>query len=300
MRNPAVMFSLIVIIGSLAVMITRGVKDRGKVLGVDFTGGTSLTFEFDKKVPIEMIRATLSDAGINDPGIQYQREMESTKEFLSIKTGVDSIKGRMPSDIVKESIAKDYFDAGFKVLLEDEVGPQIGSDLKMKALIAFGVSLVGMIIYLWCRFEFGFSMGAIVALMHDVLFTMGIYSLCGRQLNMSALAALLTIVGYSVNDTIVIFDRIRENLRLVRDKNFRQICNLSMNQTLSRTILTSGATLITVVMLLIFGGGAIYDFALTLFIGMIVGSYSTLFIATPVVLFWHQDKRPDFATKKKI
>ena len=143
------------------------------------------------------------------------------------------------------------------------------------------------------------AVGAIVALAHDVLFTVGVYSLCGRQISLPIVAALLTIVGYSVNDTIVVFDRIREDLRIVRNKNFKEICNLSINQTLSRTILTSLTTLITVVMLVLFGGGAINDFALALLIGVCVGTYSSIFVATPVVLLWHRDRKPEFATESK-
>ena len=178
---------------------------------------------------------------------------------------------------------------------EDEVGPQVGAELKTRALWSILMALLGIIIYISWRFELGFAIGAIVALAHDVLVTVGIYTLCGRQLSLPIVAALLTIVGYSVNDTIVVFDRIREDLKLVRDKSFKDICNLSINQTLSRTLLTSLTTLITVVMLLVFGGGAINDFALALFIGVLVGTYSSIFVATPVVLLWHRDRRPDFA-----
>ena len=132
-----------------------------------------------------------------------------------------------------------------------------------------------------------------------MLITVGIYTLCGRQLSLPVVAALLTIVGYSVNDTIVVFDRIREDLRLERNRSFTEICNLSINQTLSRTILTSATTLITIMMLLVFGGGAINDFALALFVGVLVGTYSSIFVATPVVLLWHKNKMPEFASVKK-
>jgi len=198
-------------------------------------------------------------------------------------------------DVVKKALNDSFPAAGFEVQQEDEVGPQVGAELKTRALWSIVFALLGIIIYISWRFELGFAIGAIVALAHDVLVTVGIYTLCGRQLSLPIVAALLTIVGYSVNDTIVVFDRIREDLRLVRDKSFKDICNLSINQTLSRTLLTSFTTLITVVMLLVFGGGAINDFALALFIGVLVGTYSSIFVATPVVLLWHRDRRPDFA-----
>jgi preprotein translocase SecF subunit len=149
------------------------------------------------------------------------------------------------------------------------------------------------------RYEFWFALGAIVALVHDVLVTMGIFSITGHQISLPIVAALLTIVGYSVNDTIVVFDRIREDLKLLKKPSFKEICNLSINQTLSRTLLTSFTTLITVAMLLIFGGGAIFDFALALCIGVLVGTYSSIFVATPIVLLWHRDKKPEFAASTK-
>jgi preprotein translocase SecF subunit len=198
-------------------------------------------------------------------------------------------------DVVKQALNDTFPASGFVVEQEDEVGPQVGAELKTRALWSILMALLGIIIYISWRFELGFAIGAIVALAHDVLVTVGIYTLCGRQLSLPIVAALLTIVGYSVNDTIVVFDRIREDLKLVRDKSFKDICNLSINQTLSRTLLTSLTTLITVVMLLVFGGGAINDFALALFIGVLVGTYSSIFVATPVVLLWHRDRRPDFA-----
>jgi len=148
-----------------------------------------------------------------------------------------------------------------------------------------------IIIYVSARFEFSFAVGGIVALFHDVLMAAGLYCLCDRQINMTIIAALLTIIGYSINDTIVIFDRIRENVKLMRDKNFVDICNLSVNQTLSRTILTSFATMLSVLTLFFFGGGAINDFALIMIFGMISGTYSTVFIATPIAIWFKNLKK---------
>jgi len=186
-------------------------------------------------------------------------------------------------------------ESQFVVMQEDAVGTQVGAELKKRAVWSIVLAMLGIIVYLSWRFEFGFAIGAIVAIAHDVLVAVGLYCLCGRQLSLPVVAALLTIVGYSVNDTIVVFDRIREDLKLRRSDSFKSICNLSINQTLSRTLLTSVTTLIAVVMLLVFGGGAINDFALTLFIGVLVGTYSSIFVATPVVLAWYRDRRPDFA-----
>jgi len=248
---------------------------------------------------VESIRDTLAAAGIGEVHIQYQKDIDQLVDTaLQIKVGDEPIGGEKPSEIVKRSLVEKHADAGFTLSQEDEVGPQIGRELKRRAVWSIVVALLGIIIYLSWRFELGFAIGAIVALAHDVLVTVGVYSLFGRQLSLPIVAALLTIVGYSVNDTIVVFDRIREDLRLIRNKSFKEICNLSINQTLSRTLLTSLTTLITVVMLLVFGGGAINDFALALCIGVLVGTYSSIFVATPVVLLWHRDRRPEFAAKK--
>lgn len=299
-RKVAAAISIVLIVVSWGLMISRGIDRPDDVFGVDFMGGSSMTFEFKTKQPVESIRETLASVGIREAHIQYQKEMKTGgKEFLQIKTGSDLIGDAKPIDIVKKSLNSTYPDSNFNIMQSDEVGPQIGKELKKSALLSIILAMFGIIVYISWRFELGFAIGAIVALSHDVLVTVGIYSMFGRQISLPIVAALLTIVGYSVNDTIVVFDRIRENLKLVHDKSFMEICNLSINQTLRRTVLTSLTTLITIVMLLIFGGGAINDFALALCIGVIVGTYSSIFVATPVVLLWHRGKKPAFAVGKK-
>lgn len=298
-RKIAVGVSVIAIIISWGLMIAQGIKEPGKIFGVDFTGGLSVTFMLDKKQPVESIRDALSSSGIREAYIQYQEEIEKGgNAVLQIRTGADLIDGKKPAHLIKNVLKDKFPDAGFTVAQEDEVGPQVGEELKRSAVWSIILAWLGIIIYLSWRFELAFAVGAVVALIHDVLITVGLYTACGRQLSLPFVAALLTIVGYSVNDTIVVFDRIREGLRLVRDKSFTEICNLSINQTLSRTTLTSFTTLITIVALLVFGGGAINDFALALFIGVVVGTYSSVFIATPVVLLWYRDRKPEFATKR--
>lgn len=298
-RKFAGLLSVVVIIASLSIMVFRGSQNSAAIFGVDFRGGASVVFGRDMdqdQIDVEEIRAALDKAGVVESHIQYQRELEADgSEYLQVKTSASDIDDVRMVDVVKKALNDSFPAAGFEVQQEDEVGPQVGAELKTRALWSILFALFGIIIYISWRFELGFAIGAIVALAHDVLVTVGIYTLCGRQLSLPIVAALLTIVGYSVNDTIVVFDRIREDLRLVRDKSFKDICNLSINQTLSRTLLTSFTTLITVVMLLVFGGGAINDFALALFIGVLVGTYSSIFVATPVVLLWHRDRRPDFA-----
>ena len=267
-------------------------SQRGeKNFGVDFTGGRAIAFEFAQRVPAADLRAALDKAGITDAFIQYQREMAPNgkgvhKETLELKVNFDV------GELAKNTVTEAFPEAHFYPVQEDSVGPQVGRELRKKGVLAMAAAMLGIVLYISWRFEFAFAIGAIVAVLHDVLLTIGIYCLMGRQLSLPSIAALLTIVGYSVNDTIVVFDRIREDLKLMRGKPYREIANLSINQTLSRTLITSITTLLTVVMLLIFGGGAINDFALALFIGIVVGTYSSIFVATPVMLLWHREKKP--------
>ena len=284
--------SVAVIVVSWGTMIYNGMQDPTRVFGVDFTGGSQLTFSVEKKVDVDTVRTALEAEGIKDATPLYQTEMQSGKQMMVVKAGNAEQGAR-----VKSVIDAKFGAAGFKLMQQDDVGPQIGRELKSKAGIAMALSLLAMIIYIWYRFELGFGMGAVAALFHDVLVTAGVCHLLGVQLNMTVMAALMTIVGYSVNDTIVIFDRIREDLRMVRGKSFTAICNQSMNETLSRTLLTNFLTFISVLCLLVFGGGSIRDFSIAMFIGMVSGTYSTIYIATPVVLMWYKFKTPDMGTK---
>lgn len=296
-RKIATTLSLVVIACTCGLLVMRAVKTPGKVFGVDFTGGASVTYTFDaeNKVSTEELSSAIDAAGVTAT-IQYQKQMDSDVDTtLQVKTGVDLVDGKKASEIVKSLLINNYSDAAYTVAQEDEVGSRIGKELKKSAVWSIIAALLGIIIYISWRFELGFAIGAIVALAHDVLVTIGVYSVTGHQISLPIIAALLTIVGYSVNDTIVVFDRIREDLKLMKKGSFKDICNLSINQTLSRTILTSLTTLITVLMLLIFGGGAIFDFALALCIGILVGTYSSIFVATPVVLMWYKSKKPEFA-----
>ena len=278
------------------MMVSSGVKSPGAIFGVDFTGGSALMFKYDTELEIGEIRDELADKGIESSMIQYQKALDGgSGPRLQIIVGEDLINGEKPADLVKSVLVDAHAELGFQLEQEDLVEGQVGKELRNRALLALGLSMVGIILYISWRFELGFALAAIAALLHDVLFTVGVYCLFGRQLSLPIVAALLTIVGYSVNDTIVVFDRVREDIRLLRNKSFKEICNISINQTLSRTLLTSMTTLLTVVMLLVFGGGAINDFALALCIGVIVGTYSSIFVATPVVLLWYRDKRPGFS-----
>ncbi len=277
-RHLAIGASLAVSLASWGWMTARFVQTPAAVFGTDFTGGSAVTFQGVQKPDVERLRAALDAAGVKDAQIQYQRSLDKAEEVVQIRAAYGS------GDTVKRALAERFPEARFTVVGEDTVGPQIGREMTGTALRALLYATIGMVLYIAWRFEFSFGIGAIVAMLHDVIVSLGLFCLCGRQIGATTVAALLTIVGYSVNDTIVIFDRIRENLRKHPGKSVIEICNLSINETLSRTLLTGTTTLLALLMLLLFGGGAINDFALLMLIGIVVGTYSSIYIATPVML----------------
>jgi preprotein translocase subunit SecF len=183
--------------------------------------------------------------------------------------------------------------APFHIIQVQMVGPKVGADLRNKAALATIYALAGMLVYIAFRFEWIYGLGAVIAVFHDTIITLGLFSIFSKEIEMTVIAALLTLVGYSMNDTIVIFDRVRENLKLTRREPLEKVMNTAINQTLSRTIMTSGLTFLTVVALFLFGGPVLHGFSFALFCGIIVGTYSSIFVASPIVLFWHNwaDKR---------
>ncbi len=278
-RKVAAVVSLVIIIGSWGYFFSKGDAN----FGVDFTGGTVTTFSFEQEQPLETIRGALDAAGFTTASLTPMTDGDEHLLDMKLK--------EMEGQEIPAQEAVLALEGNPKIVKTDSVGSQIGAELKKKGINAIIFALIGIIIYISIRFEFAFAMGAITALAHDVLITVGIYCALGNELSMPIIAALLTIVGYSVNDTIVVFDRIREDLKLVKGKSYKEIANLSINQTLSRTVLTSFTTLLTVVMLLVVGGGAVKDFALALCIGILVGTYSSIFVATPIVLLWHKEEK---------
>ena len=193
---------------------------------------------------------------------------------------------------MQASLEKAFPDAKFARASLDKVGPTIGAEIQRAAVTASLLSLFGILVYVAFRYEFSFAIGAVIAVIHDVFMTIGCYALSGRELNATMVAAILTIIGFSINDTIVIFDRIREDLKLGVRGSFREIINQALNQTLSRTLITSGTVLLATLSLFIFGGGAINDFAFTFLIGIITGTYSSIYIASALVLWWHHGDKP--------
>ena len=292
--------STAVIAVTLAIFAARLVANKASVLAVDLTGGTSIVYSMkqDVKPEVSAIRQALNDFD-NATVIQYQEGVGD--RTLLVKTGetAETAKGKALENkdvgaYVTKLLQEKFPDAGFKAASVDEVGSMVGADLKKSGTYAVLFSLVAILVYVGFRFNFGFGLGGIAALAHDALITLGIFSLCGRQVSLIVVTALLTIIGYSINDTVVVFDRIREMLRRDSRTSFRDLCNMAINQCLSRTVVTSATTFFAVLALFAFGDGSIYDFALTMLIGIIAGTYSSMFIATPVMLWWYRGKRPDF------
>jgi SecD/SecF fusion protein len=267
---------------------------RGKaVFGVDFLGGDTAIFSFEQKPGETAVRSALTQAGIKDPRIQFQRDLTTGRETLR----VDSTTGT--GDKIKATLLE-MKDARFRLLGQDSIGATVGKEIQKSAAVAGLLALFGILIYVAIRYEFSFAVGAVVAIIHDILMTIGWYCLSGREFNATTVAALLTIIGFSINDTIVIFDRIREDLKLGARGSFRDVVNQALNQTLSRTIITSGTVFLATLSLYIFGGGAINDFAFAFLIGILTGTYSSIYIATALVLWWHKGHRPHIGSGAQV
>ncbi len=265
-------FSAITLILGVSTLLMRGHQN----MGVEFVGGSLLQVGYSSPVETSQLRDVLTKAGFNDVSLQHFGEL-GQNQFV-IKTKSDDVK---KIEAVASQAGKDM-----QVLKVDQVGPAVSGDLKTKALWAVFWSCMGILIYLSFRFEWKYAGAAVFALLHDTLFTFGVYALSGREINLPIVAAILTIMGFSVNDTIVTFDRVRENLKSVRKKSFSEIVELSINQTLGRTLLTSLTVLFGAVALFLFGGPGINDFAFTLCVGFAVGIYSTIFVASSVLVDW--------------
>jgi SecD/SecF fusion protein len=273
LRGPAFILSGLLLGAGLVTVAIKGEK----VLGVDFTGGDLVTFSFQEKVDDGKIRTSL---GSMAEVVQYQRSPVGGQEVLSLRTAFGM------GEKAGETLSKDFPQAKFQQLQLDKVAGVVGKELKQKALIALILGMIAIFFYTTWRFETSFAIGAIVALLHDVLISLGIFALLGRELSLPMVGAILAVAGYSINDTIVIFDRIREFFRGGVGADRAGVMNLAINQTLSRTLLTSGLTFLAVLVLFVLGGRVINDFALILLIGIVVGTYSSIFIASPIVLLF--------------
>ena len=274
--------SAVVILIALGTLIAKG----GPRYGIDFVGGTLVQMRFTSAVSSDQIRSAVAPVVDGDAAVQPIGD-EADHEFLiNIPTSKKETGLAGLSDLIAEEFRQVFGADGFEVRRTEMVGPKVGYELRRKGMMAVLFSLVGMLAYIWFRFELRFGVGAVIALAHDVVITLGVLTITNTAIDLPIIAALLTVVGYSVNDTIIVCDRIRENRRRMTRQPLGEIVNVSINQTLSRTIITSGTTLLVVLTLFVFGGGVIHDFAKTLLIGILVGTYSSVFIASPVLIFW--------------
>jgi len=279
--------ALLIIIGAASLIINNGPK-----LSIDFKGGTMVAVNFTGPVDINTIRSSMADVSID--GQQFDFSKEEIKHFgdeTNVAIRIASLDDEPPrfANRVAENLAAVYPNLLPKeqtdfILSIDKVGPKVGAELSGDAILAILYALGFILIYISIRFEFKYAVGAIAALTHDVLITVGVFSVLGYEISLAVIAAFLTIVGYSLNDTIVIFDRVRENVKLLKGASMESVINQSINESLSRTIITSMTTFLVVLILFLVGGEVIHTFSFAMIVGVIIGTYSSIFVASPVVI----------------
>ena len=271
-RIYAIAISLILMIASLGLIATKGLN-----LSVDFTGGLVLQVEFTSPVQVADIRSSLSSIGQGQAIIQAY---DNNEVLIRFQAEDEEVRRQ-----VLDTLKKDFGD--LKILKIDKVGPVVGKELRTQAFIALGLALAGILTYMAFRFKFRFGVAAVLSLVHDSILMLGMYSLTGKEVSVAFIAAILTVVGYSLNDSIVVLDRVRENWSSVRTKGVVELVDMSINQTLARTINTSVTTLLPVIAMYIFGGEVISNFAFAFLVGIIVGTYSSIYVASGIVAEWY-------------
>ncbi|MEW6003620.1 MAG: protein translocase subunit SecF [Nitrospirota bacterium] len=288
-RYIAFAFSgILSIIGIIAIVqIATGHAN----LGIDFAGGTAIQLKFEKPVALHDIRLALEDGGLKDFDLQ---DLPAVNKILIRMKKSEQQLGQT-SELITRILSQKFPGNKYVVDSTTEIGPKVGGKLRANAAKAIAVAVVGILVYVAFRFQFKFGVGATLATFHDVLAVLGLFYVMGKEINLILVTALLTIAGYSLTDTVVVFDRIRENLKLRQRESIETVMNSSINEVLSRTIITSTTVLLTSIALFFFGGEVIHDFSLAMIMGVIVGTYSSIFVASPVVLLWG-GKRP-FAKK---
>jgi preprotein translocase subunit SecF len=296
-RYAYVATGVLLLVGFLAM--ARNVVDVGswQRYGVDFQGGTLVQLEFQRAVTVDEIRSAARAGGHAD--WEITRFGQAHEYVVRMPTFEESLE-RTPEQLVQAALISGFQPGEYRVVRTEAVGPKVGAELQVRALIAILLSFVATLIYVAVRFEWRFGVAAVVATGHDILVTLGFLALLQTEIVLGTVAAFLTIVGYSLNDTIVVFDRVRENLGKPRHgRSFMEILNTSINETLPRTVLTSGTTLLTLLSLYLFGGAVIRDFALVLILGVLVGTYSSIFVASPM-LHWIEGRWPHKPKKKPV
>jgi len=268
------LISVILVIISILLLFFKGLN-----FGIDFKGGTLIELRAnDKKINVTSLRVSFTGMDLGDVNIKkFGNENDFLIKIEKKDTSTDAI------EIIKKNLSE-KIGSSFNFRRVENVGPKVSSELLKSGIIAIVLSLAAMLFYIWIRFEWQFSLGAILALFHDVVITLGIFSLFNLEINLSIVAAILTIVGYSMNDTVVIYDRVRENLRKFSDIKIFELTNISINETLSRTIITSATTLLALISIYLFGGQILKGFSLAMILGVIFGTYSSIYIANPILV----------------
>jgi len=282
--TPIALATTVFAVASIGFGFTRG----SQLFGIDFLGGDSTLFTYSQQIDFKDIRDALTPIGEKDAQIQYQKGANT--QMLSITSSSGS-SGKVEAALIEKLPQPHYVAVGHQ-----QVGATLGIEIRQSAAVACLLAMFGILVYVAFRYEFFFAIAAVAAVFHDVLFAIGAYCIAnavsGRQFNATVVAAVLTIIGFSINDKIVIFDRIREDLKLGIRGTFKEVINQALNQTLSRTIITSGTVLIATLCLFIWGGGVINDFAFTFIIGIIIGTYSSIYVASTVLLLLYKGERP--------
>jgi preprotein translocase subunit SecF len=277
-RKLAMVISGVVILLGLASLVVNG----GPNYGIDFVGGTLVQVKFAEDTDASTIKDSLSALDLGSVVVQHFGD-DANEYLVRVQ---ESSKDKDLSRMISASLETSYGAGQVDIRRVEMVGPLVGKELRQKGLLSILYAMIGILIYISWRFELRFAVGAIIALLHDVMITLGAFSLSGREIDLPIIAAFLAIIGYSLNDTIIVYDRIRENYGKHQKKGFSAVVNSSINETLSRTILTSGTTMLVVLALFVFGGGVIHNFAFALLVGILVGTYSSIFVASPVLIFW--------------
>jgi preprotein translocase subunit SecF len=272
--------SIFFMVASIALVFTKGLN-----FGIDFAGGILIEARINDNYEISEVREILA-AKIKDVQIQNIGE----KDLLIRLSKTDEDQQVLIKDI-QETLGKIFPNIEYRKI--DYVGPQVGSELILKGLMALSMSFVFIMIYIWVRFDWQFGLGGIFALLHDAVVVLGFYSLTGLEFNLTSIAAILTIIGYSINDSVVIYDRIRENIRRHKKMDLSHLINSSLNSTLSRTIITAGVTLVSILALVFFGGEVLYSFSVATFFGIVIGTYSSIYISAPILLYIDPRKKEE-------
>jgi len=283
-RNIALAISgILILIGFVAIIqISRGTAN----LGIDFAGGTAVQIKFNETIPLRDIREVLKGGGIADFDLQ---DLPTENKILIRIKKKDETLGNLPKKIISV-LAQEFSESNIVVDSTTEIGPKVGARLRNDAMWAIVAAIIGILIYITVRFQFRFGIGATIATFHDVLAVLSVFFLMGKEINLILVSALLMIAGYSLTDTVVVFDRIRENLRFKGRKSTIEIINMSLNEVLSRTIITSLTTFFAAFALFVLGGEVIHDFALAIMLGIAIGTYSSMFVASPIVLMIGREK----------